>query len=89
MHLSCNSGFKYERHIIVIGMNMSDGQRGLDPMQAAYFAYSIRDSVTFGEPFFFIMRMFRGGEGHCNDIKSLVGVPAQVSEVLMEELRLT
>lgn len=58
-------------------------------MQVAYFAYSMRDSVTFGEPSFFIMRMFRGGEDHCNDIKSLVGVPTQVSETLMEELRPT
>ena len=46
------------------------------------FAYSIRLSVTAGTPNFLIMRIFRGGDGHCKESRSLFGVSRPVSIIL-------
>lgn len=84
MHLSCNFGLEYEGRILIVGMDMSEGQPMLPELrEALYFAYSIKDSVTAGAPSFFIMRMFRGGDGHCKDIKSLVGFSVEVRKALL------
>ena len=40
----------------------------------ANLAYSSKDSVTKGAPFFLIMRTLRSGEGQIKESKSLVGV---------------
>lgn len=68
---------------------MSVGQRHPNLNQMAYFAYSIRESVTAGAPFFFIMRIFRGGDGHCKDIRSLAAVSGKVSIVYLSDGDLT
>ena len=76
MDLRSDSRFEYQGDIVVIVVNMPEGQRRNRQRgkSGTNFAYSINDSVTFGDRYFFIMRIFRGGEGHCRDSKSLVFV---------------
>ncbi len=72
MHLQSDFGFEDEGDVFVIGMDMSDGQLSSTSKEITHLAYSIRDSVTNGALSFLIMRKFRGGDGHCNDRRSLV-----------------
>ena len=57
---------------------MSVGQQRVEMEWQTDFAYSIRLSVTAGSPSFLIMRIFRGGDGHCKESKSLFGVSRPV-----------
>lgn len=58
---------------------MSVGQQRVEMERQTDFAYSIRLSVTAGSPSFLIMRIFRGGDGHCKESKSLFGVARPVN----------
>lgn len=59
---------------------MSAGQQRLKSGCQTDFAYSMRQAVTNGAPSFFIMSMFRGGDGHCKESKSLVGISMHVNK---------
>jgi hypothetical protein len=72
MHLCSDFWFEDERDIVVVGVDMPDGQQSSTSDRNTNFAYSIKDSVTFGALSFLIMRIFRGGEGHCKDRRSLL-----------------
>ena len=72
MHLRRDFWFEDEGDIFVIGMDMSASQQSLISSGSTHLAYSIRESVTYGTLSFLIIRIFRGGDGHCNDSRSLV-----------------
>lgn len=72
VHLRGDLWFEDEGDIVVVGMDMSDGQQSSISAGNTDLAYSIKDSVTCGALSFLIMRIFRGGEGHCNERRSLV-----------------
>jgi hypothetical protein len=72
VYLRRDFGFEDEGHIVVVGMDMSDGQQSSKLVGNTDLAYSVKDSVTCGALSFLIMRIFRGGEGHCSDSRSLV-----------------
>ena len=72
VHLRGDFGFEDEGDIVVVGMNMSAGQQRMESRGKTDFAYSMSDSVTCGALSFLIIRIFRGGEGHCKDRRSLV-----------------
>ena len=71
MHLRSDFWFEDEGDIVVVGMDMPDGQQSLFSDGKTDLAYSIRDSATCGALSFLIIRIFRGGEGHCKDRRSL------------------
>ncbi len=72
MHLSSDFWFEDERDILVVRVDMPGGQQSSTLNGNTNFAYSIKDSVTCGALSFLIMRIFRGGEGHCKDRRSLL-----------------
>lgn len=72
MHLRRDFWFENEGDIVVIRMDMPDGQQSSTSEGNTDLAYSIRDSVTCGALSFLIKRIFRGGDGHCKDRRSLV-----------------
>jgi hypothetical protein len=77
VHLRSNFWFEDEGDILVIGIDITDGQPRSSYGVETNFAYSIRDSVTWGALSFLIMRTFRGGDGHIKESKSLVGLSIQ------------
>lgn len=75
-----NSRFEYEGDV-VIGRDVPINQQHPQFGQKTNFAYSMRLSVIAGVPSFFIIRIFRGGAGHCRESKSLLGVSGPVSRI--------
>jgi len=74
MKILCDLVFKDYRYIVVVGMYMPRPQsaRNINPRRNPYFANSITDSLIAGALFFFTIKIFRGGEGHCRVRRSLV-----------------
>ena len=55
------------------------GRKLMRRRQKTYFANSIKASVAALEQSFLTSKMFRGGEGHCRERRSLPLVSASVS----------
>ena len=79
MDLGGNSRFEYEGDILIVRCDVSAGQQSYELRWQTDFAYSIRESVTAGTRSFFIMRMFRGGDGHCKESKSVLRVSMKLN----------